>query len=124
MLGWNQQGIEARGGDFSDKVIRIARRMRRTATCRQMFFLVCSIYDIKLGRDSADLIVCCEVLEHLENPGLGLTAEQFIDFVMPYLNVVVTIQRKIFKNRKKDLTGFFTKKAKMKWQQGLLLFEA
>ena len=33
-----------------------------------------SIYDLKPNEDGADLIVCCEVLEHLEDPQLGLAA--------------------------------------------------
>ena len=35
-----------------------------------------SIYDLDTGRDSADLVVCCEVLEHLEHPDAGLLALQ------------------------------------------------
>lgn len=31
-----------------------------------------SIYDLEAKEDSADLIICCEVLEHIENPELAL----------------------------------------------------
>ncbi|MGB5278622.1 MAG: methyltransferase type 11, partial [Gammaproteobacteria bacterium] len=37
-----------------------------------------SIYDIKAQTDTADLIVCCEVMEHLEYPEDGLQALQKI----------------------------------------------
>jgi hypothetical protein len=37
-----------------------------------------SIYELDAARDSADLVVCCEVLEHLDNPDGGLRALQRI----------------------------------------------
>lgn len=36
-------------------------------------FEVASIYDLPYESQSFDLVVCCEVLEHLEAPGRGLT---------------------------------------------------
>ena len=39
-----------------------------------------SIYDLETGRDDADLVVCCEVLEHLEQPEVALQALQRIEF--------------------------------------------
>jgi len=74
---WNGQGIPTRGSDFSEKVIELAREnsgQKRGDT--DSTFTARSIYDLEEGRDSADLIVCCEVLEHLEDPEAGLAALQ------------------------------------------------
>ena len=84
VLDWNQQGIEARGSDFSEKVISLARENAQSSGLSTDVFSTRSIYEIKPERDSADLIVCCEVLEHLEDPEAGLTALQrtATDFVI------------------------------------------
>jgi len=74
VLHWNRQGIEARGSDFSEKVINLARDNAKDGGVSPAVFAQSSIYDVKSGRDSADLIVCCEVLEHLERPEAGLSA--------------------------------------------------
>lgn len=74
VLHWNRQGIEARGSDFSEKVINLARDNAKDEGVSPIVFNQSSIYDVKSGRDSADLIVCCEVLEHLERPEAGLAA--------------------------------------------------
>ncbi|MGR8981489.1 MAG: class I SAM-dependent methyltransferase, partial [Gammaproteobacteria bacterium] len=76
VLDWNQQGIEARGSDFSEKVIGFARENAECRGISPALFSARSIYDIEPGRDSADLVVCCEVLEHLEDPEAGLEALQ------------------------------------------------
>jgi 2-polyprenyl-3-methyl-5-hydroxy-6-metoxy-1,4-benzoquinol methylase len=39
-------------------------------------FQVRSVYELEPERDSADLLVCCEVLEHLEDPDLALATLQ------------------------------------------------
>ena len=74
VLRWLNDGIEARGSDFSEKVIGIARANAMATPAAQARFRQCSIYDLQAGRDSADLLVCCEVLEHLEDPEAGLRA--------------------------------------------------
>jgi len=71
-LGWNRMGINARGSDFSGKVIDIARNNARQEELSPDLFQIRSIYDLQPGIDSADLVVCCEVLEHLENPEAAL----------------------------------------------------
>ncbi|WP_306549233.1 bifunctional 2-polyprenyl-6-hydroxyphenol methylase/3-demethylubiquinol 3-O-methyltransferase UbiG [Desulfobulbus sp.] len=76
VLDWNQQGLQARGSDFSQKVINLARENAQSRNFSPDIFSACSIYDIEPERDSADLIVCCEVLEHLESPEAGLSALQ------------------------------------------------
>jgi 2-polyprenyl-3-methyl-5-hydroxy-6-metoxy-1,4-benzoquinol methylase len=74
VLDWNQQGIEARGSDFSEKVIGLARENASSRGVSSALFSARSIYDIEPGKDSADLVVCCEVLEHLDDPEAGLEA--------------------------------------------------
>jgi 2-polyprenyl-3-methyl-5-hydroxy-6-metoxy-1,4-benzoquinol methylase len=74
VLHWNRQGIKARGSDFSEKVISLARDNAKDEGVSPNVFKQSSIYEIKSGRDNADLIVCCEVLEHLERPEAGLIA--------------------------------------------------
>jgi len=73
---WNSRGIEARGSDFSEKVIELARDNSKGATFPEDTFFVRSIYDLEQRRDSADLLVCCEVLEHVEDPESALAALQ------------------------------------------------
>lgn len=76
VMQWNQQGIDARGSDFSSKVIELARENAIDNSIESDVYKQCSIYDIDTAHDSADLIVCCEVLEHLEHPEDGLLALQ------------------------------------------------
>lgn len=75
-LGWRRQGIDARGSDFSEKVIALAQDNARSSGLLPNIFTQRSIYDIQADEDEADLIVCCEVLEHLEDPRSGLMALQ------------------------------------------------
>ncbi|PHR02091.1 MAG: methyltransferase type 11 [Sulfitobacter sp.] len=77
VMQWNQQGIAARGSDFSSQVIGIARENALNNGLDDTYKQL-SIYDVKKGCDSADLIVCCEVMEHLEHPEQGLQALQKI----------------------------------------------
>lgn len=78
VMRWNIQGIAARGSDFSRKVIDLARSNARDQGIDEDVFRVRSIYDLERGSDRADLVVCCEVLEHLERPEEGLRALQRI----------------------------------------------
>jgi 2-polyprenyl-3-methyl-5-hydroxy-6-metoxy-1,4-benzoquinol methylase len=71
---WTQQGLAARGCDFSTQVINIAKENASLHHQSPECFSVKSIYDVEPLDDSADLVVCCEVLEHLENPFQGLQA--------------------------------------------------
>lgn len=73
-INWRLQGIDARGSDFSEMVIALAQDNARTQGLPTSMFSQRSIYDIQAHEDSADLIVCCEVLEHLEDPLAGLAA--------------------------------------------------
>ena len=78
VLEWISQGIVARGSDFSEQVIDIARMNAVARGAPPSLFSVQSIYNVQPNRDGADLIVCCEVLEHLEDPHKGLSALQRI----------------------------------------------
>lgn len=73
-MNWRLQGIDARGSDFSEKIIALAKDNARAQGVSPSIFSQRSIYDIQPCEDSADLIVCCEVLEHLEDPQAGLAA--------------------------------------------------
>jgi len=69
---WRGRGIEARGTDFSSRVIEMARANAARYNLPQNAFQVRNIYDVQADADRADLIVCCEVLEHLEDPRRAL----------------------------------------------------
>ncbi len=73
-MEWQEQGIDVRGSDFSTEVIEIARENARSRNLPDHLFTVRSIYDLAHPQDSANLVVCCEVLEHLEDPVAGLEA--------------------------------------------------
>lgn len=75
-LRWREQGIDARGSDFSTVAIDIARANARDRRLQSEMFSVGDIYDLQVERDRAELVVCCEVLEHLEDPAAGLRALQ------------------------------------------------
>jgi 2-polyprenyl-3-methyl-5-hydroxy-6-metoxy-1,4-benzoquinol methylase len=76
VLHWNAQGIPARGCDFSHAVIDLARENAANQGLPASLFEARSIYDLDAHQDGADLVVCCEVLEHLEDPEAGLRALQ------------------------------------------------
>jgi trans-aconitate methyltransferase len=75
-LTWAGRNIKARGSDFSAQVIELAKanaaRQRVDAA-----FKAANIYDLQAPADAAELVVCCEVLEHLEHPerALGVLRE-------------------------------------------------
>ncbi len=58
-----------KGCDFSAEVIKEVEGLHGGEGIE---FYVRSIYDLERGRDGCDLLVCCEVLEHLEKPEEGL----------------------------------------------------
>ncbi|AZO48398.1 MAG: methyltransferase domain-containing protein [Mesorhizobium sp.] len=78
IMRWLGQGIDARGTDFSAQVIGMAKENARGQGMDHGRFTVRSIYDVTPEHDSADLIVCCEVMEHLEEPQKALLALQRI----------------------------------------------
>jgi SAM-dependent methyltransferase len=86
-LRWLEQGIATRGSDFSEAVIKLARANACEREVPPEAFQVCSIYDLSPASDAAELVVCCEVLEHLENPLDGLARLQSV--ASPYLIISV-----------------------------------
>jgi 2-polyprenyl-3-methyl-5-hydroxy-6-metoxy-1,4-benzoquinol methylase len=78
VMQWNKEGIDARGSDFSAQVIDLARENAVDNGLPLDLYEQRNIYDVEIGKDSAELIVCCEVLEHLEHPEDGLLALQRI----------------------------------------------
>jgi len=74
VINWHQQGIKVRGTDVSEKVIDIARSNASQTGITESLFHCKNIYDLTQSTDAAELLVCCEVLEHLDNPEAGLIA--------------------------------------------------
>ncbi|HNP07881.1 MAG TPA: methyltransferase domain-containing protein [Cyclobacteriaceae bacterium] len=72
IIQWYLRGINARGSDFSTQVINMAKENAVKNSLPEKLFSVRSIYDFDEEEDRAELIVCCEVLEHLENPEAAL----------------------------------------------------
>jgi len=89
VLKWQQLGIAARGSDFSIQAIELAQANASEQGINKDLFEVRSIYDLAPGNDSADLVVCCEVLEHLEHPEEGLRALQRITTK----NIILSVPR-------------------------------
>ncbi len=65
------RGHRVRGTDASDDVIAEARR-RADATGVSAEFRTAPVERLDPARDSAELIVCCEVMEHLADPRASL----------------------------------------------------
>lgn len=68
VMRWADQGITSTGSDFSGKVIELARANALERGLDANMFSVESIYELPQKEHRHDLIICCEVLEHLENP--------------------------------------------------------
>ena len=63
-------GVPIRASDFSRELV--AENQARLEPGIE--YVVRSIYDLDPAADAADLIVCCEVLEHVERPAEALAA--------------------------------------------------
>ena len=72
--------------DFSQQIIDIASSQQHIEGCR-IEWKVASIYELTPEADAANLIVCCEVLEHLPGPEEALAI--LIPLSRPYLIVSV-----------------------------------
>jgi 2-polyprenyl-3-methyl-5-hydroxy-6-metoxy-1,4-benzoquinol methylase len=71
LLRLARHGLRARGSDISEDVIGEARR-RASAAGLEVAFRVASIEALDPGEDSAELILCCEVMEHVADPRAAL----------------------------------------------------
>ncbi len=67
-----RRGLRVRGTDVSTEVIDEARR-RAEAAGLEIEFQAAPVQELRPDRDAAELIVCCEVLEHLDDPDAALT---------------------------------------------------
>ncbi|MDN7906895.1 class I SAM-dependent methyltransferase [Burkholderia diffusa] len=72
VLRWRQQGLQATGSDFSARVIELAQENAVTQCVDPAHFSRQDVYRIGPQDIQADLVVCCEVLEHLEQPEVAL----------------------------------------------------
>ena len=61
-------GVRVRGSDLSAEVIDEARA-RAEAARAAIEFQAIAVEDLVPDRDAAELVVCCEVLEHVPDPG-------------------------------------------------------
>jgi 2-polyprenyl-3-methyl-5-hydroxy-6-metoxy-1,4-benzoquinol methylase len=68
-----RRGLRVRGSDVSAEVIAEARR-RAAAAGAEVSYRAAPISALEAPGDAAELIVCCEVLEHLDDPEGGLDA--------------------------------------------------
>jgi 2-polyprenyl-3-methyl-5-hydroxy-6-metoxy-1,4-benzoquinol methylase len=66
-----QPGFVVRGSDISAAAVAIARQ-RAAALGLPVTFRVADLHDLSPSGDGAELVVCCEVLEHLADPARAL----------------------------------------------------
>jgi SAM-dependent methyltransferase len=85
-LTWADRGIKARGSDFSTQVIELAERNAENQGVPATF-RVANVYDLEAPADAAELVVCSEVLEHLEDPQRAL--QVLASLASPWLIVSV-----------------------------------
>jgi 2-polyprenyl-3-methyl-5-hydroxy-6-metoxy-1,4-benzoquinol methylase len=86
-MRWIKQGIRARGSDVSTKIIELAKCNALDRNLSPDLFKTCSIYDLNPRDDAAELVVCCEVLEHLEYPKEALQILKYL--AAPHLIISV-----------------------------------
>lgn len=67
------KGIKLVGSDFSEQVIALARH-NNTIKGYEINYKIKSVYSVDEAEDSANLVICAEVFEHLENPSEALAA--------------------------------------------------
>ncbi|HEX2466721.1 MAG TPA: class I SAM-dependent methyltransferase [Solirubrobacterales bacterium] len=79
-------GLRVRGSDVSAEVIAHARE-RATAAGLEVDYQAAPIQALEAARDAAELIVCCEVLEHLDDPRRALSV--LVALARPWLVVSV-----------------------------------
>jgi len=87
-LKWAARGIKATGSDFSKQVIALAEKNAASHKVTAAFRSA-NIYDLTAPTDAAELVVCSEVLEHLEEPERALAVLEKL--ASPWL--IVTVPR-------------------------------
>jgi 2-polyprenyl-3-methyl-5-hydroxy-6-metoxy-1,4-benzoquinol methylase len=81
-----RDGLRVRGTDAFERVIEEARR-RASADALEIDYEATSVESLDADRHAAELIVCCEVLEHLDDPVGAL--EKLVELARPWLIVSV-----------------------------------
>lgn len=79
-------GLVARGTDYSAEVIEEARR-RAAAAGLEIDFRTAPVQSLEGRYDEAELVVCCEVVEHLDDPVAALAT--LASLARPWLIVSV-----------------------------------
>jgi 2-polyprenyl-3-methyl-5-hydroxy-6-metoxy-1,4-benzoquinol methylase len=79
---FSHPGVEVRASDISENCINLAKKAAATQG-RGINFVTKNIYDLTPESDSAELVVCCEVLEHLDDPARAL--DILASLAKPYL---------------------------------------
>ncbi len=82
----NKKNVKMYASDISHHCIEQAKN-KAMLLKYEVNFKVSSIYDLKSDVDKANLVVCCEVLEHLENPNKAI--EVLASIADPYLIISV-----------------------------------
>lgn len=62
-----RRGWDVRGADLEESVVRQANEASAAAGFGRRFTAI-DLYDLTPERGSAELVICCEVLEHVEDP--------------------------------------------------------
>ena len=81
-----EQGCDVRGSDLSAATIAEARE-RSAGVFPPISFQVADLYQLSPDRDAAELVICCEVLEHLPDTEGALSLLNRL--ARPYLIVSV-----------------------------------
>ena len=77
-----RRGLSVRGSDISEQVVDEARA-RAAAAGLEIAFKAAPVTSLEPGADAAELVVCCEVLEHVDDPAAGL--ETLVGLARPWL---------------------------------------
>ena len=77
-----RRGLSVRGSDISEQVVDEARA-RAAAAGLEIPFKAAPVTSLEPGADAAELVVCCEVLEHVDDPAAGL--ETLAGLARPWL---------------------------------------
>lgn len=72
------QKMNVRGSDFSEIVVDMARDNAKQQGITPDIFIAKDIYELSAPEDQAQLVICCEVLEHLEHPEKAMQVLQEI----------------------------------------------
>lgn len=84
---YQRLGLRILGTDFSKQVIELARNNAQDAGV-EVEFQVGDVYGLNAQQHQRDLVICCEVLEHLDQPERALRtitqlAPQYMVFSVP-----------------------------------------